>query len=250
MNDSLGDRMKMYEQEFYSPEMGYVNPNMPVFVRLDGKAFHTWTKQNNFKNPFDENLSKAFQTATKITCEEIGQVLMAYSQSDEVTFLLNGWQKPESQVYFGGKIQKIVSVISSVFTVYFDKFFRCNYWAAFFDARVWNVPEKEIENVFIWRQMDAKRNSIQGLARSLYSHKELNGKSSKEMQWMCYNERDVDWNELSPLQKWGFVVYKESYETACGDGMVTRSKWEVDLSIPFFVDQRNYLSEKIKENRL
>ena len=166
--DDFGNRMKSYEKASYGileVEPGMVNPDMPVFVRLDGKAFHTYTKNfrkafaydtdgtyidfdehtslmieemypelvdkfkryysdkhlnDCFEKPFDSDLSYAFQLATKMTCESIGQVIMAYGQSDEITFLLNGWQRPESQIYFGGKIQKIVSVMSSIFTGYFN----------------------------------------------------------------------------------------------------------------------------------
>ncbi len=250
---NLSDRMKMYEKEFQSPEVGFIDSNKPIIVRLDGKAFHTWTKQcftkqplyktneSKFRKPFDEILSMAFQSATLRTCDEIGQITSAYSQSDEVTFLLSGWKNPESQVYFGGKIQKIVSVISSVFTAYFNhmfEFFGMQKFA-FFDARVFNVPnETEVENVFIWRQMDAKRNSIQGLAQSLYSQKELNKKNQIEQLKMC-SDKGVWWNELSLLQRWGFVVYKEIDD-------LFRIKWNVDIKIPYFIDDRIYLKNIIK----
>ena len=249
MSDSLGDRMKGYEKEFYSPELGYVNQNMPTFVRIDGKAFHTWVKNGDIKKPFDYELSEVFQEATKWTCRSSGQILMAYGQSDEVTFLLNGWANPDSQLYFGGKIQKIVSIMASIFTAHFNSQNKIyGMPPAFFDARVFNVPIKEIENVFIWRQQDAKRNSIQALARSLYSHSECNGKNQQDMIDMCY-KKGLLWDNLPRLQKWGFVVYKERYDIACGDGMVERSRWTVDQEIPYFVDDRMYLTEKWVNSR-
>lgn len=247
MKDEFGNRMKKFEKK----SVGMVDSNMPVFVRLDGKAFHTWTR--GFDKPFDERLNQIFQYATRMTCEEVGQVIMAYSQSDEVTFLLDGWKRPESQIYFGGKIQKIVSVMSSVFTAYFnnngimESLRDIKNSLAFFDARVWNVPEHEIENVFIWRQMDVRRNSVSGLGQSLYSHKELHKKSSKEIQHMCYNEKGMDWNDLSNIQKWGFVVRKRYYNASMGDGEVIRSEWIVDEHIPYFVDNRQYLKDIIYE---
>jgi len=247
MSDSLGDRMKMYEKEFYSPELGYVNQNMPTFVRLDGKAFHTWVKRMNIEKPFDYRLSLLFQQATIDLCRDVGQILMAYGQSDEVTFLLNGWANPDSQMYFGGKIQKITSIMASAFTAHFNLkgVGHFDQWtSALFDARVFNVPTVgEIENVFIWRQQDAKRNSIQALARSLYSHSECNGKNQQEMVDMCY-KKGILWDNLTPLQKWGFVVYKESYDVVVGDGMVERSRWVADTRIPYFVKDKRYIIEK------
>ena len=189
--------------------------------------------------------------ATINTCQEVGQVIMAYSQSDEVTFLLSGWQNPESQIYFGGKIQKIVSVFASMFSVFFDRATGFMYPPPpIFDARVWNVPKDELENVFIWRQMDARRNSVSGLAQSLFSHRELQGKSTQEMMLMCLHEKGEDWNELSPIQKWGFVVHKEKYEISdydwglSSDNITTRSRWVVDNDIPYFVEDRNYITYK------
>lgn len=251
--DSIGDRMKLYEKEFQSSEIGFVDSNKPIIVRLDGKAFHTWTKktfkkplyktgETCFKKPFDEILSKAFQLATIKTCKEIQQTTFAYSQSDEVTFILSGWEKPDSQVYFDGKIQKIVSVIASVFTAHFNHIFEVFGIKkfAFFDARVFNVPnEIEVENIFICRQLDAKRNSIQALAQSLYSQKELNKKNQIEQIKMCL-DKGAQWNELSSIQRWGFVVYKEM-----NDNIIN---WKTDIEIPYFIDDRNYLKNIWKNN--
>ena len=174
---------------------------------------------------------------------KIGQVIMAYGQSDEVTFLLSGWQKENSQIWFDGKVQKIVSVMSSIFTGHFNYKIQSQDYPAVFDARVWNVPEDEIDNVFRWRQMDARRNSVSGLAQSFYSHKQLQGKPTKELIPMCYNEKGIDWNELPNLQKWGFTVFKEKYTEPMADGMVERSRWKIDTEIPYFIDQPNYLKE-------
>jgi len=250
MTDSLGDRMKKYEKQ----ASNQIDANLPVFVRLDGKAFHTWVKIMGCEKPFDESLSYLFQTATVNTCQDIGQVIMAYSQSDEVTFLLSGWQHLDSQIYFGGKSQKITSVIASIFTGHFIRtLLGMNEYAVLadgeiklpsFDARVFNVPVHEIENVFIWRQMDAKRNSIQSIARSLYSHKELNGKSSKIMLDMI-KAKDLDWNDLPIIQKLGFVVKKDEYIVPSDTGNVVRTRWIIDNDIPFFVDESEYITDLI-----
>lgn len=43
MNDSLGDRMKKFEKASETD----LFQNLPIVVRLDGKAFHTFTKGLN-----------------------------------------------------------------------------------------------------------------------------------------------------------------------------------------------------------
>ena len=246
MKDEFGNRMKRFERLISFTMPG----NNPVFVRIDGKGFSKWTKQIKAEKPFDDVLSGIFINATMRTCESIGQVIMAYGQSDEVTFLLDGWRKPESQIYFGGNIQKIDSVIASMFTAHFnDWLINSEYFIAepaMFDARVWTVPEYELENVFRWRQQDAKRNSIQGLAQSLYSHKELNGKSQKEQLRMCLL-KGADWDYLPILQKWGFVVRKETYTINVGDGPTERNRWVSDRNIPQFTKDKNYIKDIMEE---
>jgi len=111
-----------------------------------------------------------------------------------------------------------------------------------FDARVFNVPKDEVENVFIWRQMDAMKNSVQGLARSVYSHKELHGKSTLEMKNMCLIKAQ-NWDNLSTIQRIGFLVKKNEYILPNENGgNVIRTRWIIDNDIPFFVDESEYLT--------
>ena len=248
---NLGDRMKLREHKTRIK----VNADEPVIVRLDGKAFHTWTKKIQCKKPFDISITKAMQFAAINTCREVGQVIVAYSQSDEITFLLNGWQKIESDVWFNGNVQKIASVFSSIFTVHFNMYMLKIFVAddlklenvipAFFDARVFNIEREEIEDVFVWRQRDARRNSIQGVAQSLYSHKELQRKNTDDMKKMIL-QKNVNWDELSNLQKWGFVVKKEVEEVEFMGDFVYRNKWIFDIEIPYFTEDRDYLKNIIK----
>ena len=53
VKDSLGNRMKSYYEEI--PKIRLMR-RTPVALRIDGKAFHTFTK--GFKKPFDELLIK------------------------------------------------------------------------------------------------------------------------------------------------------------------------------------------------
>ena len=111
---SLGDRMKGYEDNTRK----YLNPNEPIMIRIDGKAFHTYTKQ--FDKPVDNRFAMTIRLATVSTCLEIQQCMFGYSQSDEISILLNGWDNQNSEVWFGGNVQKIASVSTSIFTAHFN----------------------------------------------------------------------------------------------------------------------------------
>ena len=66
VNDELGKRMKGYYENI--PKIKLMR-RTPVIIRIDGKAFHTFTR--GFKKPFDEILIKSMQETTKYLCENI-----------------------------------------------------------------------------------------------------------------------------------------------------------------------------------
>jgi len=101
------------------------------------------------------------------------------------------------------KEHKFLSFNYLINDFYFD-----NIKHACFDSRVFTIPDAiEVENYFVWRQKDAVRNSIQMLAQSLYSHKELQNKSSNKLQEMCF-QKGVNWNDAPIGFKRGRLVRK------------------------------------------
>lgn len=200
-DDLFGNRMKAYEQA----EAGRrFMPLLPVCARLDGKCFSRYTA--NMKRPYDERMSELMGAVTAMLVEETG-ARIGYTQSDEISLL---WYSDnfESQIFFNGKIQKMVSVLASICTAKFNQWFPTvfGYTAdhpAFFDCRVWQVPNKtEAANVFLWREYDATKNSIAMAAQHYYSHKELQGKNSKEMQEMLF-KKGINWNNYPDFFKRG-----------------------------------------------
>lgn len=148
VKDSLGDRIKAYE-EVWNPKF---TPNSSLLIRIDGKAFHTWTRK--LDKPFDNQLNLAMVTAMKFTAQEMQGFKLGYTQSDEATFLLTDTY--ESSPWFDWKLNKIVSVTASMFTAHFNNVWRparCP-GPAMFDARAFVVPDDDVPNVFVWREKD------------------------------------------------------------------------------------------------
>ena len=181
VKDELGTRMK----EFYEsvPKTRLVR-RMPVAIRLDGKAFHTFTR--GFEKPFDEVLGKSMRETMKYLCENIQGCVLGYTQSDEITLILVDYQNLNSCAWFDYEVQKMCSISASMATMAFNKFFtkNVNYFemthehddtineycttlvnaaekGAMFDARCFNIPKEEVCNLIYWRHLDATRNSIQ-----------------------------------------------------------------------------------------
>jgi len=245
--DSLGDRMKSYEAvvDYTLP------PRLPVILRVDGKAFHSYTR--GLKRPWDPSLVEVMNTTAIKLCEDIQGAQIAYVQSDEISILVHGYKTFNSQPYFNGRVQKTCSVVASIaaatFTSWswtlFDKESVPNKASlirpAYFDCRAFVLPEADVCNYFLWRQQDAVRNSVQSLARSLYSHKECNNKNGSELQEMCF-QKGQNWNDLPVQQKRGRCVLRETYPVEGSTGVVLRSRWTVDENIPTFSQDRDYIN--------
>lgn len=191
----LGERMKAYEEAFRQK----LPIRMPVIVRLDGKAFHTLTR--NLLKPFDPGLRIALINATLAVFEEM-PARMAYQQSDEVSFLLIDYNKFNSQQWFDGVVQKMVSVSASVMGAHFTSEWGSN---GYFDSRVFPIPERDIVNYFVWRQQDCMTNAISTMAQAKFSPKELHGKHSGEMCEML-KAAGTPYESFDPMWSLGTVI--------------------------------------------
>jgi len=267
--DSLGDRMKQYEYV----TRNYLTRKLPVIVRLDGKAFHSFTR--GLKKPFDEIFVKSMQDTMKYLCENIQGCVLGYTQSDEITLVLIDYQSREASAWFDNNIQKMVSVSASMATLTFNKAFKTNSEAtlrringvftctdeefkyantlekclskgAMFDSRVFTVPKEEVINTIIWRQQDATRNSIQSVGQANFSHNQLHGKNCSNIQDMLMLEKNINWNDYPTHLKRGSCCIKKPFVINEGtEQEATRNKWVIDTEIPIFTQDKDYVNKLI-----
>ena len=260
--DALGQRMKKYE--FITRT--HLVPRMPVIIRIDGKAFHTFTR--GFKKPFDEILVKTMQETMKYLCENIQGCVLGYTQSDEITLVLVDYKKLDSCSWFDYNIQKCSSVAASMATMAFNKFFpqmienvlgefffetetdedekyvnslmSSMERGAMFDARCFNVPKEEVCNNILWRQNDATRNSIEMVGHANFSQSKLHRKTCNDIQDMLMLERGINWNNFPTHLKRGSCCIREKSDES------RRTKWVVDTEIPIFKgDGRKYIDDLV-----
>jgi len=265
--DSLGDRMK---ENYENRSQSSLPRNTYSIIRLDGKAFHTFTK--GLQRPFDSQLMSDMDNTAKFLCEEVQGCKMAYVQSDEISLLLADFDTITTDAWFDGKVQKICSVSASLATAKFnqlrmildsklisklDEPFGTRYTMlsnvplnaklAFFDSRVFTIPHiEEVVNYFVWRQQDATRNSIQMAAQFVFSHKELQGVNCNNLQEKLWKEKQINWNDYPVGFKRGRCVLKESYtvkathEGCDPDQVLERTHWVV-TEPPIFTSDREYI---------
>ena len=260
MTETLSEKMKRFESE----NITKLKPKTPVIIRLDGKAFHTFTR--GLTKPFDKDLSDIMQYTAMKLAEEIQNVKFIYSQSDEISILLTDWDNPNTDTWYGYRVQKMTSVSASVATLAFNEKIErltSEYWSkmmskyipweeeklykerydiwkskkfkALFDSRAFNLDLDEVSNYFLYRYKDAKRNSAQALAQSEFSQKQLVNVSCPEMIEMVKEKTGIDYNDLPSVQKVGFAIYKDD-----------NGNWLLDTEVPDIYENREYVEKWLK----
>lgn len=253
-NDELGRRMKENYEKI--PQIKLMR-RTPVAIRIDGKNFHSWTR--GFKRPFDDVLIKSMQDTMEYLCENIQGCVLGYTQSDEITLILQDYRTLTTEAWFNYEVQKMCSVSASMATMKFNKIFMekacnfadehedddnlCNYCdvliravdkGAMFDARCFNIPKEEVTNLLLWRQLDAMRNSIQMVGRANFSHRELHGKNTSQIDEMLL-VRGIDFSTYPIYQQRGSCCIKDD-----------EGHWFIDKEIPMFKGEgREYVERLI-----
>ena len=264
--DSLGDRMKNY---YENRAKTYLVRRMPIIIRLDGKAFHTFTR--GFVKPFDKRMLETMQEVTLELCKNIQGCVLGYTQSDEITLVLVDYNTLDTDAWFDYNVEKMCSVSASMCTLYFNKIFlkkvreftnehahvvkdketygelsesvkkimksyaRAVEQGALFDSRVFNIPVEEVTNCVLWRQKDATRNSINSLGQSMFPHKDLQNKTTSQVQDMLMEKFGINWNDLSTVEKRGTAVIKND-----------KGEWFIDDEMPILTGEgRNYVESRI-----
>jgi tRNA(His) 5'-end guanylyltransferase len=263
VHDDLGCRMKTFYEQIPKTKL---MRRCPVAIRIDGRAFHTFTR--GFQKPFDEVLIKSMQETMKYLCENIQGCVLGYTQSDEITLILVDYKKLTSSAFFDYKVQKICSIAASMATMAFNESFSKIYsklyrdkiehgenvdeliktyafkaGKAMFDARCFNIPKEEVTNLIYWRQLDASRNSIQMVGQANFSHKELQNKSCNDIQDMLMTQKNINWNYLPTYQKRGSCCVRNKIVIESDGVMATaqlrdtsksENEWIIDTEIPIF----------------
>ena len=268
VRDDLGTRMKTFYENI--PKTRLMR-RVPVAIRLDGKAFHTFTR--GFQKPFDFVLMDTMQQTMKYLCENIQGCVLGYTQSDEISLLLVDYKNLNSSAWFDYEVQKICSIAASMATMAFNKSFTknaeefmtdcaasyemeglcgkgteeyklCEVYqkaiekGAMFDARCFNIPKEEVTNYFYWRQLDAIRNSIQMVGQAHFPHNILQYKTCEDIKDMLYVKDEIVWELLPTYKQRGSCCIKQDYIYE----NILRKQWVIDNNIPLFKEEgRDYI---------
>ncbi|MHA2280304.1 MAG: tRNA(His) guanylyltransferase Thg1 family protein [Promethearchaeota archaeon] len=244
--------MKQYERAYDV----YMPSRLPVIVRLDGKGFSKFTKKIYAEKPFDEFFCKAMTHTMQHVAGKVEGCVFAYTQSDEITFVIRNDQSLESTPWFGNRVQKITSIMASMASAAFNFYMLSKNRddgtnpLAYFDARAFIVPDwQEAINCLIWRQNDATKNSISAAcyyesAKKIgkkTARKEMHGLNQKQQQEMLFQHTSLNWNNYPIRFKRGVGCYKVAKEMTHEGKTFMRNSWQVDLELPVFTQDPSFL---------
>lgn len=184
---TLGDRMKYFESVHTETSL---IPGIPVYVRIDGRAFHTFTR--GLSKPFDPDLAKAMKETTKYLHDKTN-AFISYVQSDEISLC---YLAPE-KMPFGTRLFKLESCLAGMASAAFcvnglrvqhgnfyehSEFYRSKVmkFIPHFDCRVVQLPLEEIPNMLLWRERDCLKNAITLVALEHFSNKQIHKKNGDE----------------------------------------------------------------------
>lgn len=228
--NSIGDRMKSYEAVTNTVLMS----RSCVAIRLDGHNFSKFTR--GFAKPFDDIIVKAKRYTLEMLCKYTQNCILGYEQSDEMLLLLKTYSNDASEL-MGNRLEKIVSLKAAEATVYFNEslynsindenkaFIEKKLFKAYFDCRAFNIPDDDAANLILWRVQDCRRNSIQSLAHSMFSHKGMMNKSTEELKEMiAIKDATKDWSTLDDSLKYGAYIARKLIEE-------DKKTWEMNAMI-------------------
>ena len=234
-NTTLKDKCREYQKR----RDYHVDADKFIIAHIDGRSFSKMIK-NKFNKPFDSSFINMMNETASYLCAMVQGVHLAYVQSDEISLLIKK-NTAESDVFFGGRLCKMQSIIASLATAKFNQLYMINYFkkhedknpfyeerhyttsecvdtiANFplcqFDCKVWDVDTaNDAMAWFLFRNIDCIRNSKQQTAQAYLPHNALLGLDSDTQIKKLLDEKGVDWNSFSGGEKWGRLIYREKEE--------------------------------------
>jgi tRNA(His) guanylyltransferase len=213
----------------------------PVFIRLDGRAFHRLADRLGLEKPFDSRFSGAMAAVCRRLVAESGlNPEFAYTFSDEISFYL-------ASLPFSGRVEKIDSVSAS-FAASALTLELASPVPVAFDARIVQVTPSLVTDYLKNRQSEAWRNHLNAYCQNALvtdgmsaqdAAAALRGISSRSLHEMMFS-RGINLAKTPAWQRRGVLVYKkesrvEGFNPLTGDTVETsRSLVVEDRDLPVF----------------
>jgi tRNA(His) guanylyltransferase len=183
--------------------------NTYAVIRFDGKNFSTYTKR--YAKPYDLNFMSVMDEVSRKVAATIPGAVLVYTQSDEISVVFSDLASAESQMWFGGRVEKMLTIGAATVTALFMQAVGLDDDGPLpvFDARVHTLADlDEVEEYVRWRRFDAQKNSVTMAASMYHSHKALDAVPSRERLRLL---EGTDLERLPDSFYNGRVSFKETF---------------------------------------
>ncbi|KAK3094379.1 hypothetical protein FSP39_000972 [Pinctada imbricata] len=196
-------------------------PNCWIVIRVDGKAFHRFTDSHHFVKPNDDRGLTLMTRAAQAVMEEYNDVVLAYGQSDEYTFVF----RRNTNVFNrrGSKIMSnVVSLFTSSYVFHWGRYFNTQtmQYPPSFDGRWVLYPtDKNLKDYLSWRQADCHINNLYNTCfwklvqesgmTPAQAQERLKGTLSSDKNELLYTEFNLNYNHLPELYRKGSVIIRK-----------------------------------------
>ncbi|KAJ2918134.1 hypothetical protein MD484_g2247, partial [Candolleomyces efflorescens] len=211
-----------YVRSFELPDP--ILPDTFMVFRLDGHSFHRFSDVHDFEKPNDVRALELMDHAAKSVMEEYPDIVLAFGESDEYSFLLK-----RSTSLYNRRESKIVTTLTSYFTSCYvfnwSKYFpdKPLQYPPSFDGRIVPYPaEKHIRDYFAWRQADTHINNLynttfwalvlQGGQTTTEAHATLRGTFAKDKHEILFSRFKINYNQLDARFRKGSILVREDVE--------------------------------------
>lgn len=189
-----------------------VSDSGPVGLRLDGRSFHTFTK--DFEHPFDVRIEDAMDAACRALLQADLGIELCYVQSDEITLII-----PRDRVPFDGRLEKLLSVpaavAASAFALSIAQAGAPMPTPPSFDARLLTLDDEDAAVACVSeRQLDCVKNAVSMLVHwtlvlqegltPRQAHRRLMPMSMRDRMDLC-EQLGVPFGALSQARRLGRV---------------------------------------------
>ncbi|KAJ3107975.1 tRNA-histidine guanylyltransferase 1-like [Phlyctochytrium planicorne] len=198
-------------------------PRTYIVVRVDGHAFHRFTHVHKFQKPNDERGLNLANEAAAHVVTEMQDILMAYGQSDEYSFVFNKrttlYKRREAKI-----LTTLVSLFTSAYVMKWSKHFpdkELEYTPSF-DGRIVLYPDDEtLKDYFRWRQADCHINNLYNTLfwalvldkdnprTEVEAQKILKDSNSASKNEMLFTRYQINYNNLPAMFRKGSTVTRK-----------------------------------------
>ncbi len=233
---------------------------LPVAVILNGRSFSKATSL--LEKPFSNKFMEVMSTVLIKLSHDVDGCVFSYSFNDEIILILRNDQSVDTEIWYENSIQKMVSAISSIATLQFNKMAASLgmdiVGEPIFLSECFALPSiQETISFLSFKQQQAFHNSI-SLACFHELLKKYNfdtvkstltGRSPEEKLEILNDECNVNYNDYPLAFKRGIACYRVPKLITTKSGETFKNKWAIDTSLPIFSKDDDLLANIFKSGR-